>query len=210
MKNLFTKIGIFLSTKILPFFKTALDYIKLYAKKVGKFLFEWVWQLPQNALGYGMSRLWKERLIVLSQRELKFLYGMEELTGFKIYVADYCSHKNDKILGNVSGFSMGKYICLNTAHDLYTIRHEKGHKIGQSETLGWLYLPTVGVYSSVFCNMWDRWFHVAWCIYDRHYWYYKTRWSEKQADEAGGVDRNAALRKLALTDRPENAKYPLV
>ena len=154
-----------------------------------------------------MSRLWKKRLITLSQRELEYLYGMEELTGFKIYVADYYSHKEDKVLGSVSGFSMGKYICLNSAHDLTDIRHEKGHRIGQSEKWGWLYLPVPGVYSAVFCNLWDRKFHKNWCLYDRHYWYYKTRWTERQADKSGGVDRDKILSKM---DRPENARFPKI
>ena len=175
-------------------------------KKIGRFLLNWVWQFPQMLLGYIMSRLWKTRLINLSDREKEFLYGLEELTGYKIYIADYYSHKADKALSFISGFSMGRYICLNSAHDLMTLRHEKGHTV-QSAYLGWFYLPIVGIYSAVFCNMWQRWYHQDWNEYDLIYWYYMTRWSESWADNEGGVDRIAALRKIY---RPENARFPEV
>jgi hypothetical protein len=164
------------------------------------------WEAPQNALGYIISRQWKKRLINLTDREKEYLYGMEELTGFKIYVADYYSHKADKVLGDISGFSMGKYICLNSAHDLTDIRHEKGHS-KDSKKWGWLYLPVIGIYSAVFCNLWDRRFHSDWNSYDRHYWYYKTRWTEKSADRKGKADRDKVLRRIP---RPDNARYPAI
>ena len=168
-------------------------------------------ELPQNALGYQMAQLWKKRLIVLPQRELEHLYGLEKLAsaiaGFtvKIYISDYYSHKEDKILGKISGFSMGMYICLNSAHDIETLKHELGHCV-QSMQWGWLYLPVVGVWSAVFCNLWDRWFHKDWCDYDRCYWYYITRHKfEGQADDFGRVKRRE---KLAGVLRPANARYP--
>jgi len=165
-----------------------------------------IWELPQNILGYTMSRLWKKRLIILSQKELSYLYGLEEIAGFKIYVADYYSQKSDKVLGKLSGFSLGKYICMNSAHDLTTLRHEKGHS-KQSKTLGWLYLPMVGIYSAVFCNLWNKLFHKNWNKYDKQYWYYKTRWTERQADKYGNVKRDNELCKL---ERPVNSIYPAI
>jgi hypothetical protein len=171
-----------------------------------KFLLLWVWQFPQNALGYAVSRQWKKRLIILSQKELKYLYGLEKLTGYKIYIADYYSYKADKVLSQLSGFSIGQYICLNSAHDLTTIRHEMGHT-KQSQYMGWLYLLAVGIYSALFCNLYNRIWHKHWYPYDRAYWYYKTRWSERWADRLGGVDRDAVLRGMA---RPWDAHYPAV
>jgi hypothetical protein len=165
-----------------------------------------IWQLPQNILGYLMSRIWKKYLITLNFRELEYLFGLEELTGWKIYIADYYSHKKNKILGLVSGFSIGRYICLNNMHDLQTLKHEKGHS-RQSMQWGWLYLPVIGIYSAVFCNLWDRMFHKNWNSYDRHYWYYKTRWTERQADIYGGVDRDIVLKKIK---RPNDSRYPAV
>jgi hypothetical protein len=171
-----------------------------------RFLLLWVWQLPQNALGRIISRQWKKRLIILSKKELEYLYGLEKLIGYKIYIADYYSYKTDKVLSLLSGFSIGQYICLNSAHDLTTIRHEMGHT-KQSKYLSWLYLPIIGIYSAVFCNLWNRLFHKNWSNYDKHYWYFKTRWTEKWADELGGVDRDAVLMQMS---RPSNAIYPKV
>ena len=167
-------------------------------------------ELPQNALGCQMARLWKKELVVLNDRELEHLYRLENLVSaiagrkVKIYVSTYYSHKEHKTLGKISGFSMGMYICLNSAHDLGTLRHELGH-CDQSKKLGWLYLPVVGIYSAVFCNLWDRWFHKAWNRYDRLYWYYMTRWTEKWADRLGKVDRE---KMLANVPRPSSARYP--
>ena len=174
--------------------------------------FFYIYEAPQNALGYIMSRLWKKRLITLNQREVEHLYGLENLLqsmlGFvvKIYVADYYSHRKDKVLSSLSGFSMGKYICLNSAHDLETLRHEIGHCV-QSRHWGWLYLPVIGLYSAIACNWWDRTFHKSWNPYDRHYWYYITRWTERGADKHGKVNRKA---KLARIHRPENSRFPVV
>jgi len=155
-------------------------------KKILNLLFK-IWELPQNILGYFMSRLWKKRLIILTQKELEYLYGLENLTGFKIYVADYYSQKADKLLSELSGFSLGKYVCLNSAHNLTTLRHEKGHS-KQSKMLGWAYLPVIGIYSAVFCNLWNRWFHKSWTSTQRKKWYY-SRWCEAWADKLGGVVR---------------------
>ena len=173
--------------------------------------FFYIYEAPQNALGYIMSRLWKKRLITLNQREVEHLYGLENLLqsmlGFvvKIYVADYYSHRKDKVLSSLSGFSMGKYICLNTAHNIQTLKHELGHCI-QSQEWGWLYLPIVGIKSAVFCNLWQRLFHKKWCTYDKHYWYYIVNYYfEGQADENGNVKRRQELAKIP---RPDNAKYP--
>ena len=105
----------------------------------------------------------------------------------------------------ISGVSLASIILL-PYEDETTICHEYGHSM-QSLYLGWSYLPIIGIYSAVFCNLWDRWFHRRWNRYDRHYWYYKTRWTEKWADALGGVDRDAALRNIP---RPANAKYPAV
>jgi len=110
---------------------------------------------------------------------------------------------SDKVLGNISGFSMGMYICLNSAHDLETLKHEIGHQ-WQSQKFGWFYLPIVGIYSAVFCNCWDRWFHTKWEYYDRHYWYYKKKITERSADKRGKVDRNKVLARI---ERKPGIKY---
>lgn len=127
-----------------------------------------------------MSRLWKKRLITLSINDLVYLYGLEELTGYKIYVADYYSHKADKVLGEISGFSLGKYVCLNSLHKLKALKHEKGHG-KQSVILMWFYLIVIGLPSAT-GNLLARkfvWFHKN---------YYNLPW-EARADKLGGVKR---------------------
>jgi len=185
-------------------------------KKILYFFVYWVWQFPQEIIGYKISRAWKNRLKEVKTHDIEQIKRLEEFLGKKIYIVTYVSKQKDKYLKWVSGFSIGRYICLTDIHDLVTIRHENGH-CKQSEYLGWLYLLVIGVYSAVFCNLWDRWFHtekknkqgkvirVAWCSYDRQYWYYKTRWTEYWADKLGLVDRDKVL---VAIPRPENARYP--
>jgi len=149
-------------------------------KKKLAWIWAWIWQFPQMLLGYIMSRLWKKRLILLPKKELEYLYGLEELTGCKIYVADYYSHKNDKVLGEISGFGMGRRVCLNSLHKLKTIKHEKGHcRIG--DILGWLFLLLNGAPSAI-GNLLARKFE--WVKKN----YYKLPW-EWLADYFGGVKR---------------------
>ena len=164
----------------------------------------YLWQLPQEIVGYIISRAWKNRLKEVKTHDIEQIKRLEEFLGRKIYIVTYVSKQKDKFLKWVSGFSIGRYICLTDIHDLETIRHENGH-CKQSEYLGPLYLLVVGLYSMVGCNLWDRWFHSDWCSYDRHYWYYKKRWTEKWADFLGRVDRHFVLARMY---RPDNAKFP--
>jgi hypothetical protein len=146
----------------------------------------WVWQFPQKLLGIILIRILKAEKV-------------------KMFTVCYWRFKREtKFSQFISGVSLADIILLpdNTAWE--TVCHEYGHS-KQSRYLGWLYLPIAGIYSAVFCNLRDRVFHKNWCQYDRHYWYYKTRWTEAWADKLGGVDRDAVLRRIK---RPENARYP--
>jgi hypothetical protein len=163
-------------------------------------------ELPQNIIGRIVSRQWKKRLALIPKEDIEWVKSYEQKTAYKIYVVTEKSKKNDKYLKGLSGFSLGKYICLTDIHNLATLRHEGGH-CQQSQKLGWLYLPLIGIYSAVFCNLYGRIAHKKWCDYDRVYWYFKTRWTESWADRLGGVDRDAVLRGMA---RPANARYPHV
>jgi hypothetical protein len=156
---------------------------------VKNFLLIWVWQFPQKLLGTILIRILKA--------EKRYLN----------HVAYWYFTRNSKFSQYISGVSLADVILLsdnNSAAE--TVFHEHGHS-WQSMYLGWLYLPLIGVYSAAFCNLWDRKFHKNWCQYDRSYWYYKTRWTEKWADKLGKVNRDAVLCK---NKRPENAKYPAV
>jgi len=167
-------------------------------KKILYFLSVYVWQGVQNLTGYVMSRLWKKRLMPKGSESLTDA-SIEELKQFekdhdvKIYISDYKTQKKDKLLGGVSGFSMGKYICLSNVYDLTAVKHEYGHSI-QSKYLGPFYLLAVGVYSALFCNVYASRNLSKWKGWDRSYWYY-NRWTEKWADKLGGIDRMAWLRK---------------
>jgi len=154
-----------------------------------KELFLWLWQLPQNLLGL--------LLMAATKAEKRNLDG----------IAYWHFERTSRFSRFVSGASLGRYILLPERTDLETtVPHEYGHS-RQSLRLGWLYLPVVGVYSAVFCNLWDRVFHKNRNAYDRIYWYYKTRWTEKWADKLGSVDRDADLRRIR---RPVDARYPAV
>jgi len=148
----------------------------------------YIWQLPQNLLGLLLVKI----------------TGAEKRGASDIAWYLFDGNRN-RFTRFFSGGSFGGYILL-PCEDEADIPHENGHSL-QSEMLGPLYLLIIGIYSAVFCNLWDRMFHKLWCAYDRHYWYYKTRWTEKGADKLGGVERDAVLAKI---ERPGNARYPKV
>jgi len=130
----------------------------------------WLWQLPQHLLGLFLIK-------ILGAKKGKYTKGNKEI--FYWYY-----NKNSFI----SGVSLGKYIILKEFQDgVKTVLHEYGHS-KQSLILGWLYLLIIGIYSAVFCNLWDRLFHKHWTAEQRHKWYY-SRWCEAWADRLGGVKR---------------------
>ena len=119
----------------------------------------YLWQLPQNLLGL---------LLVAILRP-------EERYDWKGVRLCYSSRMR-------GGISLGKYVIVREAMKDYTgntERHELGHAM-QSQILGWLYLPVVGIPS------------LLWAVFYRHgskrsyYWFYTERW----ADAWGGVERD--------------------
>lgn len=125
-----------------------------------------LWQLPQNLIGYILLLFYKQNKI----REHK---------GYKIRVCN----------GFPGGVSLGEVIILkrypNTQSTWDDANHEIGHAL-QSKDWGWLYLLVIGLPSGLF-NLYDRWFHdndIKWFK-----WYYNLPW-EKDADKRGGVVRN--------------------
>lgn len=145
-----------------------------------KFLL-WIWQLPQNVIGFILTRKSKAE-------EIKVLVNESEVNYVKI-------HFTSNVFG--CGVSLGNYIILDyktyfpkqfTSWFMQTVRHEHGHQL-QSKYLGWLYLPVVGITSALFNNLWDRLFHKKWSIKKRNMWYY-SRFPENWADRLGEVKRN--------------------
>jgi hypothetical protein len=136
-----------------------------------------VWQLPQMLLGAVLVKVLKAGKRVTAV----------EVGGRRI--AYWHFKRNTKFSQFISGVSLACFILLSdNNNNETTIRHEYGHSI-QSKYLGWFYLPVIGIYSAVFCNLWDRWFHKHWPHDKRMKWYY-SRWCEAWADKLGGVVRN--------------------
>lgn len=127
-----------------------------------KFL-SFLWQLPQIIVG---------ALVVLFTRARK-------VRGKDFYVT----------AAGQFGVSLGPFIifgvnsCTISAADY---KHETGHR-KQSELLGPLYLPLIGL-PSLLGNIWDKIAHGSWRPCDRYEWYYR-RWWEAWADHLGGVVR---------------------
>lgn len=139
----------------------------------------YLWQLPQNLIGFIMSRFAKESLNITcnDKKSVKIFFTKNVFN---------------------CGVSLGNYILLD--YDSYyegvlhgypgyikTVNHEHGHQI-QSRYLGWFYLFTIGICSAG-GNLFDRLFHKNWSINKRNFWYYKKLPWELWADTLGKVER---------------------
>lgn len=127
----------------------------------------YVWQLPQNILGFVLSLFGKKH----------------EISGIIFY-------SFNKFFD--SGISLGQYIIIDSRYFYYslgylynTLRHEYGHSL-QSKKLGWLYLLIVGI-PSVARNIFDRLFHKKWTYLQRYDWYY-SGFPENWANQLGGIE----------------------
>lgn len=103
-------------------------------KKVKNFIFNWVWQLPQNLVGL----IWKELNTVVP--DIRNALPEQK---YKIYY--------QKFKGSVS---LGKYIFIyaGTSNIEKTIKHEVGH-YKQSKMLGPLYLLVIGIPSIIWASL---------------------------------------------------------
>lgn len=132
---------------------------------------KWVWQLPQNLIGFLLTRKYQFKSVRRVKDKFVNVY-------FKPLFRD--------------GISLGDYIILDYWYcgKVYTtqmVAHKYGHS-KQSLILGWFYLPLVGL-PSVIGNIWDRLFHKNWTRDQREKWYY-SRYPENWADKLGGVIRD--------------------
>lgn len=129
----------------------------------------WLWQLPQNIIGFFLTR--KKELIGSVGEGICFnVYYKKNFWG--------------------SGVCLGDYIILDYKYlgksDRTAQKHEYGHHL-QSVKLGWMYLIIIGLPSIVF-NIYDRIFHKNWTRLQRLIWYYNLPW-ESWADRLGKVDK---------------------
>ena len=126
-----------------------------------------IWQLPQNILGFFLS---------LGGKKI-------DVVGGKVYVKKYLFN---------SAVSLGSFVIIDSRRFKTdtVIKHMQGHQ-KHSLYLGPMYLLTVGIPS--FCrNIWDRIAHRKWPIQKRLDWYY-SGYPEKSADELGGVNRKTSV-----------------
>ena len=132
----------------------------------------WLWQLPQNLIGFIYSRFGKKCSVYYNIDGKVKLYTWYFVPCFR------------------AGVSLGQYIILDPLYKelapechISSLNHETGHSI-QSKYLGPVYLLVVGIPSAI-RNIWDRLFHKNWTSYQRIVWYYKG-YPEHWADKLGG------------------------
>lgn len=145
-----------------------------------KFLL-FIWQLPQNIIGFIITRFACGKIVFNINNTFCNVYFMKYLFN--------------------SGISLGNYIIFDKKYRKYSesdnfnkclifknsVRHEYGHQI-QSKISGPFYLIVVGI-PSLFRNIYHRIFHKKWSLSKRINWYYNS-FPEKQADQLGCVLRN--------------------
>ena len=126
----------------------------------------WVWQLPQNLIGFIYSRFAKSQsTFYFNNKKTVVYYG-------------FCFKR---------GVCLGEYIILDVKYKqispgktLTDVQHEYGHSM-QSKYLGCFYLLIIGL-PSICRNIYSRIFK------KNSNWYYSS-FPENWADQLGGVKR---------------------
>ena len=126
----------------------------------------WLWQLPQNFIGFIYSRFSKSKSTFYFNNKKTVVY--------------YCSCFK-------SGICLGQYIILDVLYKrlssgktLLTVQHEYGHSL-QSQYLGCFYLLIIGL-PSICRNIYSR-------IFKKNSDWYYSSFPENWADKLGGVKR---------------------
>lgn len=115
-------------------------------------ILSYLWELPQNLIGLGLS----------------FIYKYDELIPYGNKQIRYCK----KFPG---GISLGNYIFVGTKKkDI--IKHEYGHTI-QSKLLGPLYLFIIGIPSIVWASIYGT--KLVPETKNGYYKFYTERWADK-------------------------------
>lgn len=123
----------------------------------------WLWQLPQNLLGFILSVNIRDNggqryvyclKIKGKMREVRFVH-------FKAFPG---------------GITLGEYIVIGGIWDESDVRHEYGH-VRQSRMLGWLYLMVIGIPS-----LWHACWHDKLWAKNKEYSHF---WTEKWAENLG-------------------------
>lgn len=127
-----------------------------------KHIFLWIWQLPQNLIGFVMSLIWRKTVT----RDVEMKDGIEKDVRFYMYP--------------YNSVSLGEYRFIRHNSGDLTYRHENGHS-HQSRYLGWLYLIVVGLPSVIRNLIWRT-------SYGENHDYYGG-FPEDWADDIAGIDR---------------------
>ncbi len=124
--------------------------------------FLYLWQLPQNLLGLVLTLVYK---------------GVNG-----IFVSGACRILVRRSVKMRGGISLGQYVIVSLWAGKNTVNHELGHCL-QSQYLGWLYLIVIGLPSIVWAALhtYVKAVQKKWSYYD----FYTEKW----ADELGGVVR---------------------
>ena len=127
-------------------------------KKLKQFIVDWVWQLPQNLLGYLYKTITNTFIV----------YKPKDSNTSITYYANILS-------GSVS---LGNYIFLGDSHqdDKKVILHETGH-CKQSKILGPLYLLVIGLPSIIWATLYSfiPYFNKNYNYYD----FYTEKWANE-------------------------------
>lgn len=120
-------------------------------------LVRWIWELPQCLLGIILIK-WYKAEYISTYKKIRF-------------------YLTSKISGAIS---CGLYVIIHpdSYADKNTVLHEWGHT-KQSLYFGWLYLPIIGLHSSIHALV-----HSKVCNKLQKYTHY---WTEKWANKLGGI-----------------------
>ena len=122
----------------------------------------WIWQLPQNIVGFIMSLMWHTCI----QRDVEMADGVHKDVTFYMYP--------------YNSVSLGDYRFIRHNSGDLTYRHENGHSY-QSRIFGPLYLIVVGLPSVIRNLIWRT-------PYGKTHDYY-SGWPENDADRRAGIER---------------------
>ncbi len=125
----------------------------------------WIWQLPQNILGFFV--LW-----TFGIRGLILKVSHEE-NWINVYYLKYMKKDNFS-----QGVSLGNFILIEKDELKYSKEHEIGHS-KQSQILGPLYLLVIGLPSFLWA------FYYSFNTKLNYYSFYTERWADKLA----GIER---------------------
>ena len=150
------------------------DLRHAYTQAITRF----TWELPQLFLGYAIAQV---RVLIGNVDRVDTLGGVTYVT---------CCHRKEHAY---TGMSLGCYVQMwlpveiKTDFEHYARRyagrmllHEYGHTF-DSQRLGWLYLPVVGLPSLV-----SQWLELAGLFHHRHDNLYAERWANRHADKHFG------------------------